>query len=116
MGYMTTNDMAYGLSQMKGSADIYHDMLRATKAQPSANLTFKSLWGDALKEGDLSLWRETCLKTTNQKFNDEVCPAAKIKENPHAKGARATFMRWMADSRKYFGDLLTPEAAEVRRA
>lgn len=114
MGYLTSNDLAYGLRRMKGTADVYEKMLQVTQPRPADNQTFKSMWGDALKTGDLSLWKETCLGSTNQKYNNEVFPPEKLRENPHAKAARATFLKWMADSRMYFRDLMPWEQAQVR--
>jgi len=115
LGYMTTNEMAFGLRSMPDTAEVYERMLEATRPTPGDNLTFTSMWGDALKKGDLTLWKEQCLKSTQQQMNDEVHPPSAIQDNPSVKDARATFLKWMADNKKYFGQLLKPEVAEEAR-
>lgn len=110
-GYLTTNDLVYGLRNLEGSAEIYKDMQELTKAKASKKQN-RSEWGEAQKEGDLSLWKESCLTTTNQVVNDEVCPREQMRANPNSRDARKTFLRWMIQNKMYTADLFTEEQAE----
>jgi len=114
--YLTTSEAFHGLSRRPDTADVYRQMVSATVPRQRESLTFHSLWGDSLKKGDLSLWKETALKTAYEVACKEALPDWTPHDDGISRDGRSTFLRWMRDQGKYVSGLMPPaRAAAVKQ-
>ncbi|KAK9820464.1 hypothetical protein WJX72_010646 [[Myrmecia] bisecta] len=98
----TTSNLTFGMQE--AYPELYREAVLAGRVQPSPSLTFHSLWGDSLKKGDQTFWRQN-LKSMYTDFNQQVYP------REFGQDSDTEFLKWAQRGQLYYGDLLVPEAA-----
>lgn len=108
--YLTSYQLSMGLRELRGAGELYQDVVEVARPMKSGLNHFQSLWGESLKKGDLSDWKQSCLKTQYQIDNERA--QQRLQESEVQKNGRDRFLEYVHANRMYYGDLFTDEAVD----